>query len=77
MLDIVYQLSELENDIKWSSQKTIMFQTGIIKVCRKESATSTTSYAGGTSLEKRLEIFAGTFLRLPFEYSIRYSGSAI
>ena len=56
LLDIVYQLSELENDIKWSSQKTIMFQTGIIKVCRKESATSTTSYAGGTSLEKRLEI---------------------
>ena len=56
LLDIVYQLSELENDIKWSSQKTIMFQTGIIKVCRKESATTTTSYAGGTSLEKRLEI---------------------
>ena len=56
LLDIIYQLSELENDIKWSSQKTIMFQTGIIKVCRKESATSTTSYAGGTSLEKRLEI---------------------
>ena len=56
LLDIVYQLSELENDIKWSSQKTIMFQTGIIKVCRKESATSTASYAGGTSLEKRLEI---------------------
>ena len=55
LLDIVYQLSELESDIKWSSQKTIMFQTGIIKVCRKKSASSTTSYAGGTSLEKRLE----------------------
>ena len=55
LLDIVYQLSELEADIKWSSQKTIMFQTGIIKICRKESSSSTTSYAGGTSLEKRLE----------------------
>ena len=32
-----------------------MFQTGIIKICRKESSSSTTSYAGGTSLEKRLE----------------------
>ena len=57
LLDIVYLLSELEADIKWSSQKTIMFQTGVIKVCRKETASSTsTSYSGGTSLEKRLEI---------------------
>ena len=57
LLDIVYLLSELEADIKWSSQKTIMFQTGVIKACRKETASSTsTSYSGGTSLEKRLEI---------------------
>ena len=57
LLDIIYKLSELEADIKWSSQKTIMFQTGVIKICRKESSSSTsTSYAGGTSLEKRLEI---------------------
>ena len=36
ILDIIYSLSDLENDIKWSSQKTIMFQIGIIKICRKE-----------------------------------------
>jgi DNA polymerase-3 subunit gamma/tau len=35
LLSIVYQLSDLENNIKWSSQKTIMFQTGIIKACNK------------------------------------------
>lgn len=53
LLDIIYQLSDLENDIKWSSQKTIMFQTGIIKACRDSE--STFSNAGGSSLLKRLE----------------------
>ena len=36
LLDIIYNLSELENDIKWSSQKTIMFQTGVIKLCQEK-----------------------------------------
>ena len=54
LLNIIYQLSDLENDIKWSSQKTIMFQTGIIKACRGEDCTSNAN-AGGSSLLKRLE----------------------
>ena len=29
---LIKELSEMENDIKWSTQKTIMFQTGIIKL---------------------------------------------
>lgn len=33
LLNIIYELSELENAIKMSSQKIIMFQTGIIKLC--------------------------------------------
>lgn len=33
LLKIIYSLSELENDIKWSSQKTIMLQVGIMKLC--------------------------------------------
>ena len=33
ILKIIYNLSELENSIKWSSQKTIMLQTGVIKIC--------------------------------------------
>jgi len=33
ILNIIYLLSDLENEIKWSSQKTVMFQTGIIKAC--------------------------------------------
>ena len=33
---LIYELSDLENSIKWSTQKTIMFQAGIIKLCNKE-----------------------------------------
>ena len=32
LFGLIKDLSEMENDIKWSSQKTIMFQTGIIKL---------------------------------------------
>lgn len=33
LLNIIYSLSELENSIKWSSQKNIVFQVGILKLC--------------------------------------------
>ncbi len=36
LIDLIYQLSQLENEIKWSTQKTIMFQAGIIKLCNKQ-----------------------------------------
>ncbi len=36
LINLVYQLSELENDMKWSTQKTIIFQAGIIKLCNKQ-----------------------------------------
>ena len=36
LLQLIYDLSKLANDIKWSSQKTIMFQVGIINSCIKE-----------------------------------------
>lgn len=45
---LIYELSNLENDMKWSTQKTIMFQTGMIKLCSKEVGTSGT-------LEERIE----------------------
>lgn len=48
LVDIIYQLSNLENDIKWSTQKTIMFQAGIIKLCNKQAETS-------SNLEERLD----------------------
>ena len=40
LIDLVYKLSELENDIKWSTQKSIMFQAGIIKLCNKNESSN-------------------------------------
>ena len=48
LIDLVYQLSQLESDIKWSTQKTVMFQAGIIKLCNKQSGTS-------SNIEERIE----------------------
>lgn len=42
ILKIIYDLSELENSIKWSAQKVIMFQTGIIKICSNSGVTDST-----------------------------------
>jgi len=35
LLQIIYDLSNLSNEIKWSSQKGLMFQIEIIKLCNK------------------------------------------
>lgn len=35
LINLIYSLSEIENNIKWSTQKNIMLQTGIIKLCAK------------------------------------------
>ena len=36
LLKLIYKLSELENNIKWSTQKFIMFQAGIINLCNEQ-----------------------------------------
>lgn len=33
LLELIYNLSELANTMKWSTQKNIIFETGIIKEC--------------------------------------------
>ena len=48
LVNLIYELSNLENDMKWSTQKTIMFQAGVIKLCSKEILT-------GGNVEERLE----------------------
>ena len=48
LINMVYELSELENDIKWSTQKTIIFQAGMIKLCNKEKSEN-------KGLEERVE----------------------
>ena len=37
LLDIVFNLSNLENEIKYASQKVIIFEAGIIRLCNKEN----------------------------------------
>ncbi len=37
LLQLVYDLSELQNNIKMSSQKLIIFQAGLIKLCNKQT----------------------------------------
>src|SRR5699024_3144859 len=39
LLKIIYTLSDLETEIKWSSQKNIIFQVGIMRLCSKENMT--------------------------------------
>ncbi len=48
IVNLIYNLSALENDIKWSTQKTIMFQAGIIKLCNQE-------IGSGTNIEERIQ----------------------
>ncbi len=36
LMKLIYMLSDLENEMKWSIQKSILFQIGIMKACRKE-----------------------------------------
>lgn len=49
LINLINELSELENNIKWSSQKNILFQAGIIKLC------SNTSSDGIQELKKKVQ----------------------
>lgn len=46
ILKMMDDFSKLDNDIKWSTQKTILFQTGILRMCIQED---------DSSLEARVE----------------------
>ena len=48
LISLVYQLSELESNIKWSTQKNIMFQAGIINLCNENAQVS-------NNIEERVE----------------------
>lgn len=36
LLKLIYALSDLDNSMKWSSQKNILFQVGIMKACSRQ-----------------------------------------
>ena len=43
LISIIYSLSNLQNDMKWSSQKLIMFQVEIIKLCNDNISSNANS----------------------------------
>ena len=49
LIELIYGLSEIENNIKWSSQKEIMLQTGIIKL------STNVNYDGMDELKKKVQ----------------------
>ena len=55
LIGLIYDLSELENNMKWSTQKLIMFQAGIIKLCNKEETTSNNTINGQSNISNGLE----------------------
>ena len=55
LIDIIYKLSNLENDIKFSTQKTIILQAGIIKLCNKQADVGENLEERITKIEKYLK----------------------
>ena len=51
LINLVYAFSELENEMKFSTQKSIIFQAGIIKLCCKLTINS----VGNSDLEQRVD----------------------
>lgn len=57
LISIIYELSNLANEIKWSSQKLIMFQVCIIKLCNnQESNNNIMPQSGNASGKNSKEI---------------------
>ena len=49
LISIIYDLSNLQNDMKWSSQKLIMFQVEIIKLCNDNISSNANSESNTSS----------------------------
>ena len=55
LVNLIYELSKLETDMKWSTQKTIMFQARIIKLCSNEFDSSSNIEERVDKIEKYLK----------------------
>lgn len=55
LISMIYELSNLQNDMKWSSQKLIMFQVTIIKLCNEVSTSSSVSFGDSGASSKEVE----------------------
>lgn len=59
LLKIIYTLSELENDMKWSPQKSVLFEVAMIKLCKPMEEANSQGLEDLnnriTNLEKKIE----------------------
>ena len=82
-IKLIYELSKLENDMKTSTQRLIIFQAGIIKLCNKEETVSQVQntnmggpsgnsdiYARLDKIENYLRTFGRTNKIVPSERSL-------
>ena len=76
LIDLVYQLSELENSIKWSTQKNIMFQAGIIRLCSKQAEVNSNIEERVDKIEKYLKSGKGIVVQNGMPNSIGNSRQA-
>ena len=54
LLQIIYALSELENNMKWSSQKTVLFEVEMIKLCSPQESANTSGLEDITARRKEI-----------------------
>lgn len=54
LLQIIYTLSELENDMKWSSQKAVLFEVAMIKLCQPVTGETSSNSQGLEDLSNRI-----------------------
>ncbi len=55
LINLIYQLSDLESTTKWSTQKTIIFQAGIIRLCSGNNIQHKNNEENTSDVTKRIE----------------------
>ena len=55
LLNLLYALSTIENEIKWSTQKWILFQVGMIKLCNEQNTQNHTENTQIEQLTQKVE----------------------
>ena len=71
LIHLVYELSELENQIKWSTQKTVMFQAGMIKLCDKQGVQTENLQERVEKIEKYLRSGKGASISVGASQNIQ------
>ena len=70
LINIIYELSNLQNDIKWSSQKLIMFQVAVIKLCNSNNTNGDNTPTDNTKNNKEIEDLQYKISRLEKEIKL-------